>query len=367
MTAAETQSFASAEKILNRVGEIKISGRHVGRIAREVGETLLDEQRQRAELFSRKELPVEVENIPRIAVVEMDGGRILTRAEGRGAGTHDPAWRESKNALFQRMTGDSYDEDPCPELPDFLENRGQVRQLVLEMSGTADGIEAPPEEERPGKDSVRYEPPQRLLRTCISSLDKSNEFGRLMAAEAHRKGFFEAPRQAFVADGMKCNWTVWKRYFPTFTPIIDLLHVLSYLYHGAAAIGENEESGWNLCAEWTRACWQGRVDQVIEEMQEWLSAHPGTEQELPETDPRRIVDSSLGYLRNNRARMDYPRYRMAGLPIGSALMESLVKEINRRVKGTEKSWNDPSGANPILALKAASLCEDNRLDKLLSV
>lgn len=76
--------------------------------------------------------------------------------------------------------------------------------------------------------------------------------------------------------------------------------------------------------------------------------------------------ASRTYLRNNRVRMDYPSYRMAGLPIGSELVESLVKEINRRVKGTEKFWNDPSGANPILALKAASLCDDGRLGKLLA-
>ena len=48
------------------------------------------------------------------------------------------------------------------------------------------------------------------------------------------------------------------------------------------------------------------------------------------------------------------------------LMESFVKEMNWRVKGTEKFWNDLSGANPSLALKAASLCGDNRIEHLLT-
>jgi hypothetical protein len=37
--------------------------------------------------------------------------------------------------------------------------------------------------------------------------------------------------------------------------------------------------------------------------------------------------------------VDYPRYRKLGLPVTSTLMESLVKEFNLRVKGTEKFWN----------------------------
>ena len=42
-------------------------------------------------------------------------------------------------------------------------------------------------------------------------------------------------------------------------------------------------------------------------------------------------------------------------------MESLIKEMNYRVKGSEKFWNNPAGANHILAVKAAALSEDERL------
>ena len=78
------------------------------------------------------------------------------------------------------------------------------------------------------------------------------------------------------------------------------------------------------------------------------------------------MQSAAGYLTNNRPRMNYPEYRRQGLPITSSLMESLVKEINWRVKGTEKFWNNPDGAAPILALKAAALSEDARLQQSLT-
>ena len=364
---AETKSFARAAVVLDKVGEIAISARHLGRIAQNVGQQLVDEQHERVELMQQRCLPIEVENVPDLAVVEMDGGRIRTRQEDRGSGTHEPRWRETKNALFLRMQSDVQAADPCPELPDSLQNRSRIRRLVLEFSGSADGVEEPPEDEPAATDSPRYKGPQRLVRTCLSSLDQSRDFGPLMAAEAHRRGFFDAGRQAFVGDGMKCNWTIQKTHFPDFTPIVDLLHVISYLYHAALAVGGDEDFGWGHCLEWTRACWQGRVGDVIEELTAWLAPQkPLPDEEVRDDDPRVIVAKALTYLSNNRSRMKYPEYRRQGLPLTSSLMESLIKEISWRVKGTEKFWNDPSGANPILALRAASLCDDDRLEKLLT-
>jgi hypothetical protein len=59
--------------------------------------------------------------------------------------------------------------------------------------------------------------------------------------------------------------------------------------------------------------------------------------------------------------MNYPEYRRQGMPVTTAWMESLVKEINYRAKGTEMFWNDPEGAEAILQLRAAALCDDGRL------
>ena len=45
----------------------------------------------------------------------------------------------------------------------------------------------------------------------------------------------------------------------------------------------------------------------------------------------------------------------------SALIESLVKEMNYRVKGTEKFWNDGPNGEAILQVRAALLSDDDRL------
>ena len=390
LAAVETKSFARAEIVMRRIGETEISGRHIGRLAAQGGRRLLGQQRERAALHQAQQLAVEVRNPPELAVVELDGGRIRTRTTGLGPGTRDPAWKETKNALFLRMTGPTHDADPAPGLPESRQNRQRIRTLVREMSGSAGG--ATPDATHgalcgatcdsgssglaPGEPpygtagtsetsgTASWKGPQALLRTCLSSLDGIGVFGSLMAAEAHRKAFFQAPRRAFVADGMKCNWAVWRTHFRTFTPIVDLLHAISYVYHAAVAVGGDEDFGWGHCLEWTEALWQGRVEDILGELTAWLTARPLLEPGAPEDDPRRVVRSALTYLSNNRSRMDYPAYRRAGLPMTSSLMESMVKEMNWRVKGSEKFWNNPQGADAILALKAAALSDDNRLQEL---
>ena len=64
--------------------------------------------------------------------------------------------------------------------------------------------------------------------------------------------------------------------------------------------------------------------------------------------------------------MNYPQYRQDGLPTTSALMESLVKEVNIRVKGTEKFGDDGASGEAILQIRAAALCDDDRLVKFLA-
>jgi len=68
-------------------------------------------------------------------------------------------------------------------------------------------------------------------------------------------------------------------------------------------------------------------------------------------------------LRNNAGRMDYLRYRRGGLPTTSSLAESLVGEFNARVKGKQKFWNRPGGAEAVLQVRAALLSEDGRLER----
>jgi len=47
--------------------------------------------------------------------------------------------------------------------------------------------------------------PKRLVRTVVSSMCRSKEFGRQMHREAKRRRFFEANAKAFLGDGLEWN------------------------------------------------------------------------------------------------------------------------------------------------------------------
>ena len=274
----------------------------------------------------------------------------------------------SKNAVFYRMQSETFEEDPQPDLPECFRNQAYVEKLV---KGLKNQKKEGREEETPGKKpapAADSKPPvwqpKILFRTGLSSLASSDEFGPMMAAEADARGFFSANKRAFLGDGLPYNWSIQQRHFPTFQPIVDFVHVVEHLYEAAKAVHkEDEASRWSLYVRWASACWQGRVADVIADLVEHQSrVGPVAEGEkLPDSDPRQVIHSTLTYLRNNQSRMDYPSYRRAGLPVTSSLAESYVKQVNQRVKGTEKFWDDNERGEAILQIRAAVLCDDDRL------
>src|SRR5260370_33386769 len=54
---------------------------------------------------------------PEVAVIGLDGGRVLTRESGQGTGGHGQGWKEDKVACLQTMAGATFSTDPHPEPP----------------------------------------------------------------------------------------------------------------------------------------------------------------------------------------------------------------------------------------------------------
>jgi hypothetical protein len=357
-------SFDLAAKTLQLLADLSISGRHVGRLTEAIGAELVAKRDQQAEAHRQSKLAVQVPNVPSVVAVETDGGRYQTRAEGPGCGVRDPQWREDKVACLVTLESKTYDRDPQPEPPECFLDRQHVGRLT--PYSTANEPEIPSESLTPptSGESVAWQP-ERLVRTCVATTHDSEEFGRLVGAEAKARNFEAASRHAFVGDGQAYNWSIQKRWFAKYVPIVDFIHVLGYVWKAADATATAEYSSWSRYVRWLRACWQGRVSEVLVELdaeQERIGEAPD---DAEASDPRAVLSSARGYLRNNGERMKYPQYRQAGLPVTSSWVESLIKEINYRVKGSEKFWTQ-SGAENILAMRAAALCDDERLARHLA-
>lgn len=359
-------SFELAAKTLRLLADLSISGRHVGRLTEAVGAELVAKRDEQAEAHRTRRLQVQVPNAPGVVAVEVDGGRYQRRAEGRGCGAHDPQWREDKAACLVTLQSTTHDDDPQPEPPAcFLDRKyvGRLTQCSTSGGPEISGESAEPIPAGPVK-AVDWQP-QRLVRTCVATTRDGDEFGRLVGAEAKARNFEAAGRRAFVGDGQAYNWAIQRRWFAEYVAVVDFIHVLGYVWQAANATGACEHQRWGRYASWLRLCWQGRVSEVLGELdaeQERIGDAPA---DADATDPRVVVGRVRGYLSNNAGRMKYPEYRKAGLPVTSSWVESLIKEINYRVKGTEKFWSE-QGAECILAVRAAALCDDERLDKYLA-
>ena len=375
---ARFSSFRDAADAVQLAG-IDIRESQVRRLAHEVGAELIAERDRKVVEHRRRQLPPRTEVVPEAVVVEVDGGRIRTRAAERGPGVHEAQNKEDKVACLATLSGPAFAADPCPEPPESFRCPRRVQRLVAQMKGQAGEAAAPenPDEPAPAAaaagDSEGTErwSPERLVRTCVASLETSAAFGPMMAAEAQERHFYAAPRRAFVADGSAYNWTIHRGYFGTFEPIADFLHAVCYVFSAAAAVSPDEAPGWSQYLTWMRACWQGRVADVLTELDQWqarLGEPPTGEAATAEErrDPRRVVAQARTYLGNNRDRMAYPRYRSAGLPTASSLVESLVGEVNARVKSKQKHWTRPDGAESILQLRAAVLSQDDRLPRFFA-
>ena len=372
--AARLQSAADAAFALHLAG-VEICSRHVQRIAAEVGAEMAGQRDRKAVQHRRRELPARVAEPPEVVAVEVDGGRLRTRAAGQGPGVHQKQNKEDKIACLVTLSGAAHERDPQPEPPEsFLEPR-RVQRLVQQMQGLSG--DKPPEDPGPADAATptrpraapgRPEPPRKRVRTCVASMADVHAFGPMVAAEAQERDFFRAKRGAFLGDGAASNWTIHRGYFWNFEAITDFLHVLCYLYLAAWGVGVDEAQRWSIYVGWLRACWQGRVKEVIEELRLWQGrvGEPPGGVELDAKDPRRLVAEALSYLENNQGRMDYPRYRKGGLPVTSSLAESLVGEVNARVKSKQQYWDRPDGAEAILQLRAAVLSEDDRLERFFA-
>ena len=162
-----------------------------------------------------------------------------------------------------------------------------------------------------------------------------------------------------MGDGSANNWTLQRRFFGSFVPILDFIHALSYVF-AAAMAGRKFAAGWACYQEWIAWVWQGKVSQVIAALQQRQAELGLPEKDEAETSPRQVVSKTLTYLEHHQDKMKYDAYRKDGLPITSSLMESAVKQINQRVKGSEKFWSE-AGSEAVLQLRADQLSDGEPL------
>jgi hypothetical protein len=200
------------------------------------------------------------------------------------------------------------------------------------------------------------------VRTVVATTRDNEAFGWQVAAEVHRRGLDRARRKACVGDGSQAIWALFAFHLEAagFVAVLDFVHLLVHLYAAArAAAGGVAEAAWGLYTRWLGWAWSGRVALLLGALRAAARRAGAAPAGAGEDDPRRVLAEAVTYVGNNRGRMNYPEYRRLGLPVSSAPVESAIKQLNRRVKGSEKFWLK-GGAEAVLQVRAAYLSEDDR-------
>lgn len=155
----------------------------------------------------------------------------------------------------------------------------------------------------------------------------------------------EKIRLCVVADGARWIWNRVRQLFPSAREILDYYHCSEYIHDIA-------EAQYGRCPqkalEWTEATMArlfcNEVEAVI-----W-----GLQRMKPADDlAQKQIKSGIGYLQNNRERLDYGSARKGGYPLGSGGIESANKFIcHVRLKRSGAWWYVENG-NKMLALRCA--------------
>lgn len=382
-------SYEQAEADLRELAELRVSDKQVRRVCKQIGNERCAErdtaaaEYQTKPLMDRKGVPKGA-TAPDLAVVGTDGGRLqiferstadaaTADATSSAEATDEAAerdevgqhWREDKIGLLMTMTSEEHESDPCPEIPENFVNPLRILKLARELKKQVPATDeaaksgSDPSMDQQAYEDAEWEPPEVATKRLVASRRSWEAFGPLVATAAWQSGFYGAKRQAFLGDGAATNWTMWRNHFSSFTPILDFIHALSYVF-AAATAGRTFAPGWECYVRWIGWVWQGRLDDVLKELAERLAELGEPTATDPVSSPRQVVKRALEYLRNNQVRMKYAEYRQKGLPITSSYVESAVKQFNYRVKGTEKFWNE-QGAEEILQLRADLLSDDQPL------
>jgi hypothetical protein len=359
---SQSASFVGATRDLEALAETKVSRERVQRWTKRVGAERIAEVQRQAESYQALPLPERrqspTDQVPQVACVMIDGGRIQIRDRQEEDHQTNGYWRESLVGCCLSMVSDAQTQDPCPTIPKTFVDPERMRDLSRGIKGFSGHLETEDQPPASSPDDRRGRP-EVLVKSVLATRAGQETFGQRLVAEAYGRGFHAARRKAFVADGAASNWTVHRQHFSHYTPILDFTHAICYVY-AAAMAGRTSRAAWDDYVCWAQWLWEGAIEKLIEAVA-MRSDGLGPPPEGDETSPAALVARTLGYLKNQRSRVQYAEYRKLGLPITSSHIESTIKQINRRVKGTEKFWDQ--GAEPLLTLAADHMTETNRLNR----
>ena len=182
--------------------------------------------------------------------------------------------------------------------------------------------------------------------------DKASLFASL-AEQIHQRQSDDPKPVLFLSDGERALRKLQQRYLPEAIDILDLWHVMEYLWKGAHVFhAEGSTAAEDWVGQRLRMLLEGKVGYVIGGLKQVRTKH------ALKGAHRKTVESIITYFHNNRTRMRYDEYLAAGYPIGSGVAEGACRHLVKdRMERTGMRWT-VEGAQAILDLRSTYLNGD---------
>jgi hypothetical protein len=161
------------------------------------------------------------------------------------------------------------------------------------------------------------------------------DFGAAVQAEALRRGLGRARKVYVVMDGAVWLWELAEDRFAEAIKTLDFHHARDHLWALAHALhGENTPEAKAWVQPLLRSLRTGQEARVVRRLEELL------DKELPPTvQIQELIEREVNYFVSHREHLHYQAMEQAGAPRGSGAVESLGKQLQRRLRGCGQIWS----------------------------
>jgi hypothetical protein len=167
------------------------------------------------------------------------------------------------------------------------------------------------------------------------------DFGQAVRAEAMRRGLARAQTVYLVMDGAVWLWDLAEDRFKTAVKTLDFHHAREHLNAIAEALyGTGMQQAKDWLAQHLESLRHGKEARVVNRLEDLLQSQAKRPKET-----RKIIAREVKYFREHREHLHYQDRENEGAPLGSGAVESLGKQLQRRLRGCGQFWERPGLTN----------------------